>query len=39
MTRCRAWLLTIMAGLFCYGLMVLVWLLIRTGVAPAEWID
>ena len=36
MARCRAWLLDTAGGLFCYGLLVLAWLLIRCGVAPAE---
>ncbi len=36
MARCRAWLLDTAGGLFCYGLLVLAWLLIRCGVAPTE---
>jgi hypothetical protein len=39
MTHGRAWLWYTAACLFCYGLMVLAWLLIRCGVAPAAWID
>jgi hypothetical protein len=36
MTRCRAWLWETAGGLFCHGLIVLAWLLIRVGVAPVE---
>jgi hypothetical protein len=39
MARCRAWLWETAGGLFCYGLLVLAWLLIRVGVAPAEPVD
>jgi len=39
MTRCRAWFWNTMACLFCYGLVGLVWLLMRVGVAPVEWRD
>jgi hypothetical protein len=39
MARCRAWLLDTAGDLFCYGLLVLVWLLIRCGVAPTEPAD
>jgi len=38
MTRCRTWCWHTAACLFCYGLMVLVWLLMRSGVAPAAGI-
>jgi hypothetical protein len=36
MAHCRAWLLATAGGLFCYGLIVLVWVMIRCGVAPVE---
>ncbi len=39
LARCRAWLLDTAGGIFCYGLLVLAWLLIRCGVAPAELVD
>ena len=39
MTRCQAWCWHTAACLFCYGLLVLVWLMIRCGVAPAAWLD
>jgi hypothetical protein len=39
MARCRAWLLDTAGGLFCHGLIVLAWLLIRVGVAPVEPVD
>jgi hypothetical protein len=39
MTRCRAWFWHPAGCLFCYGLIVLAWLMIRCGVAPAEWLD